>query len=515
MKLSVVIIALAFIVSFALPSGSHQPVETFELVFSTYFGGSDWEHARDVCTAPDGSIVVVGGTSSKDFPTTKGAFDRSFNDGGKDIGRAGSCDIFVTKFDPEGKLLWSTFVGGPNYDRAYAVKVDAQGFVYIAGRAGVGFPVTDGVFQKDFLGSRKGAHYGRQNGFVAKLSADGAKLIWASYVGVSELCRDMDIDDTGSVYLPLGWGKQSSQSPRPTWFKSAFGNAFQKQPQGGTDCGVVKIKSDGSQVLWATWIGGSGKETVEGSIRVDTNKQVYIACNTRSKDMPTTKGVCGEKHFGGEDGYVALLKADGSDLIYGTYVGGSGTEWLLNTHCLAIDSAGNAYISTFTGSADFPTTKGALSRTLSGDSDMAVVKLSPRGALLRGTFVGGSGVENPDGIWVDKNGSVLVSGETNSWNFPVVGSVFQKRWGGGNDAVLLRLSPDFARLTYSQYFGGGGYDNGRACYLGPQGDLYLTGATTSRNWPTKNAFQKKFAGGKGRYGNGDCVLLRLRPKKPQ
>ncbi|MHC4179653.1 MAG: SBBP repeat-containing protein, partial [Planctomycetota bacterium] len=150
----------------ALPSlGVHAAEkDAYELAFSTYVGGKSWEHARDVCTDRDGNVYVVGGTASRDFPTTPGAYDRSFHAGGKQIGPAGLCDAFVMKFSPEGKLTWSTLLGGPNYDRAYAVEVDRKGDVYVAGRAGPGFPVSQRAFQTEYGGSRYNGFYGSQNG---------------------------------------------------------------------------------------------------------------------------------------------------------------------------------------------------------------------------------------------------------------------------------------------------------------------------------------------------------------
>jgi hypothetical protein len=117
-------------------------------------------------------------------------------------------------------------------------------------------------------------------------------------------------------------------------------NAFQKEPAGGIDCGVVKVTSDGSAVVWATWLGGSDRDSQEASIRVDAKKRVAIAFNTRSRDMPTTEGALSQVPLGGGDGYVAMLKDDGSGLVYGTYVGGQRQDWAVSTHNLALDAEG-------------------------------------------------------------------------------------------------------------------------------------------------------------------------------
>jgi len=484
---------------------------SYELAFSTYLGGARWEHARDVCTDRDGNVYVVGGTSSRDFPTTPGAFGRTFHIGGKQIGQAGLCDAFVTKFSPEGKLLWSTLLGGPNYDRAYAVEVDPQGDPVVAGRAGPGFPVTEGAFQTEYGGSHYNGFYGSQNGFVAKLSPNGDKLIWASYVGVGELCRDVAVDHDGDIYLPLGFNTRSADAPRPKWLARSLAGAFQKEPAGGLDCGAVKIAGDGSAAIWATWLGGSGRDTQEASIRVDAKKRVAVLLNTQSTDMPTTQGALSQRHHGGGDGYVAMLEADGSALVYGTYVGGRGEDWAISTHNLAVDAESNAYLAVCTASPDFPTTPGALRRRMAGQNDVAIVKLSPTGALLKSTFIGGSGQDGADGIEVDTAGNVFCAGVTRSPDFPVTSDAFQASHGGDRDAVVVLLSADFSRLLFATFMGGPAFDTGRAACLGPQGDLILTGAANGPGWPVKRAFQTEFAGtNDGRWGNGDCIVARFR-----
>ncbi len=485
--------------------------DTCELAFSTYVGGQSWEHARDICTDNDGNIYVVGGTASLDYPTTPGAYDRTFHADGKQIGAAGLCDAFVMKFSPEGELIWSTLLGGPNYDRAYAVEVDGKGDVYVAGRAGPGFPVSEGAFQTEYGGSHYNGFYGSQNGFVAKLGPDGDKLIWASYVGVGELCRDLDIDADGDIYLPMGWNTRSGGVSAPKWFASALENAFQKKPAGGIDCGVVKVSSDGSAVMWATWLGGSDRDTQEASIRVDAKKRVAIVLNTRSTDMPTTAGVLSQRSLGGGDGYVAMLKDDGSDLVYGTYVGGKGQDWGISTHNLALDAEGNAYLAVGTASPDLPVTHGAYSRRRAGPNDIAIVKLSPTGALVRSTLIGGNGQDGADGIYVDSAGNVFFAGQTSSTDFPTTPDAFQPAHGGDRDAVVVLLSADFSRLIYSTYMGGKAFDTGRSACLGPQGDLCVTGAANGPGWPVRNAFQATFAGtNDGRWGNGDCIVARFR-----
>jgi hypothetical protein len=478
--------------------------ENYDLYFSTYIGGSNWEHARDVFADSQGNVYIVGGTASSDFPTTTGAYDETFNTGGSQIGSAGQCDAFVMKFSPEGNLIWSTYLGSPNYDRIYAVEVDSQGYVYVAGRAGPGFPVTAGAFQTSFQGIDAGV-YGMQNGFAAKLSPDGSQLIWASYVGVGALCRDLAIDSAGDVYVPLAYDGTGGNPPS-SWFT----NAYQPNRKGGRENGAIKIKSDGTQVLWATWLGGSGDESQEASIRLDNNRNVYLGISTYSSDIPTTPGAHDRTYSGDgkTDFYVAKLSPDGSNLIYGTYLGGLGDQWI-STHNLAVDDSGNAYVAVPTGSG-FPITSNVFDASYNGGgTDWGVAKLSPTGALIASTFIGGNGGENPDGIYVDGFGNVFVTGETSSTNFPVTANAFQATNNGQDDALLVILSSDFSSLVYSTYMGGPSYDNGRSGFLGDDGSIYLTGSTDGTGWPIKNAYQDYFAGGAASWGAGDDILAKF------
>ena len=144
----------------------------------------------------------------------------------------------------------------------------------------------------------------------------------------------------------------------------------------------------------------------------------------------------------------------------------------------------------------------------------AVAKLSPSGALLMSTFIGGGSDDNSDGIYADASGNVFFTGVTGSTDFPVTPNAYQSALAGDHDAVLVRLSADFSRLLYSTYMGGGNYDNGRSAYLHQDGSLYITGSVNGGGWPTWNAHQDFFAGGGGGstvgYA-GDNILAKFAP----
>ena len=493
---------------------------SYELAYSTYLGGAKrWDQARDVCVDAAGNVYITGGTTSVDFPTTPGVFDRTYHQGGKDIGSGGNCDAFVSKFDPSGKLVWSTFLGGPNYDRGYGIKVDAAGFVYVCGRAGPGFPVTSGAFQPAFHGINAGI-YGKNNGFVAKLKPDGSGLVWASYVGAGSLCRDLDIDAAGNVFTHLAF-ENSADTDEKALPAAWFAHAFQPTRRGGTDNGVIKIAADGSSVLWATWLGGSADEQKEACVRVDAKGQPCLLFWTKSADIATTPGAYDRKYHGGQDGYLVKVSADGRTLQWATYFGGPGDSGGCSTHNLALDSSGNAAICQTTGANDLPVTAGAFQTKYGGGKiDALVARFDASGNLVASTLLGGGAEDGVDGIGIDPEGRVFVTGQTNSDDFPCTPDAFQSAPGGDNDAVLVLLSPDLGRLEYSTRMGGPKWDFGRAGCVGANGDLYITGSCNGEGWPTRNPWQADFAGGvgncyEGGCGAGDVVLARFAPRKPK
>ena len=463
----------------------------FGPLFSTFFGGSGEDTIRDIVADPAGNVYVTGGTASTNFPTTSGAYSRTFSSGGTSLGSAGPMDAFVAKFSPGGRLLWSTYLGGPNYDRGYAIELDSQNNVVVAGRAGEGFPTTQGTVQPNFGGQLDplGA-YGKQDGFVAKLSSDGSRLLWATYFGGADISfiRDLAIDRADNLYIALP--EVTRPNPHIT------SGALQTSIAGAADAVVAKLTGDGRQVVWATYLGGSADDGGAPSIRVNANGEPYVLLMTQSGDMPTTANAYDRTANGNWDFYVARLNATGSQLIYGTYLGGSGEE-SLETHSIAVDDDGNAYVTGYTSSTNYPTTVGVIARNYQGGSyDVPLSVLSADGSrLLASTFLGGSGAEGGQGIDVDRWHTVILGGSTSSNNFPTTSVPMQKALGGGSDFFVARLDRDLSRLCYSSLLGGAGDDIGRSLFIDSFGRTLIGGMTSSSNFPLVNAAQTARGGG--------------------
>lgn len=465
---------------------TQTPPAAPQLIFSTYLGGNQQDQVRDIAVDGAGNILVAGGTASPNFPATGGTHDQTFN---------GTYDAYVAKLSPSGSLLWATYLGGPNYDRAYAIEVDAAGFIYVAGRAGAGFPVTAGAFQTTFQGSPDDPPYGPQDGFVCKLTPDGSAIVFCSYFGTTDhqIVRDVAVDGQGDIYL----GSSSSAGTFPTAW---FAGGYRSTPIGGLDGVVAKISTNGSQVLWATYVGGSQDEAGETSIRVNGAGQAYVLYTTGSSDAPTPNGF-DHTLGGGRDAYLVKLAANGGSLLFGTYLGGSSGE-SVETHELVLDPQGNPIVSTGTTSSDFPTTPGAFQRTFGGrggpttgqgtnyGGDVFVARISADGSqLMASTYVGGPEGEGAEGVGVDAQGNVYISGATYSGGLGFMLGGRQPQIGGDADLFVVKLAPDLSRILYGSYLGGTDQDFGRTATATPQGDFLIGGNILSTNWPVQSAMQ--------------------------
>ncbi|MCX7017188.1 MAG: hypothetical protein NTW86_32265, partial [Candidatus Sumerlaeota bacterium] len=409
---------------------------------------------------------------------------------------------FVQKWTPQGQIVWSTVIcataGGA---KGFSLRVDSAGYVYVAGVGADGLPVTAGVFQPDFIGHHPPNISAPACSFIAKIKPDGSDLVWLSYCGSYYEHRDMTMDSHGDIYVTSAWDPASGQQAMPAQW---FANAYQKTPRGGKDFVLIKVKSDGSRVLWATYLGGSGDDSGAGSVRVDADGYVYALTSTKSDDIPLLPAGVARPRAGKDDYYLAKLTPDGSGLVYGTCLGGSGGEFL-GTHSLEIDSHGNAYVSCFTNSPDFPTMPGAFQTVLKGGSDTFVSKFSPTGSLVASTLLGGSGSEITEGIAVTPASEIIISGNTNSTDFPVTATALQPANGDWTDGYLVKVSNDLSTALYATYWGGSGSDSARDTAADSAGNLYFAGQTQSPNFPLHAAAQSALKGG------ADMGLARFAP----
>jgi len=236
-------------------------------------------------------------------------------------------------------------------------------------------------------------------------------------------------------------------------------------------------------LVYSTYLGGNNDDYNYGSIAVDTAGNAYVVGQTHSTNFPSVNSLYGDQ--AGFDTFIAKIKADGSALLYSTYLGGNGFDY---GYDIAVDKDGNAYVTGWTDSTDFPTTASAFQKSSSGNTDAFVTKINPDGSVLvYSTYLGGSnGSDYGYAITVDQNGNAYITGTTTSNNFPVQSAIYGTAPGGG-DVFVTKLNAAGSDLVYSTYLGGSDADEGNGIAVDQSGNAYITGNTASTNFPAVNA----------------------------
>lgn len=436
-------------------------------------------------------MYVSGGYGNQDFPfPDSSVYSTTLASGGSTPGTLGPIDAFISKFDTNGQLLWTTSFGGPNHDRTYAMEIDENGpnpGIVIVGRAGPGLPTTAGVVQPSFAGDNNAnPRYGQQDGFVAKFSLDGRNLLWATYIGGPGrgFVRGVDVDSQGRVHLGFIAVSETGY---------VTNNAIRGTRQGTADANYIVLSEDGRSIVYGTYLGGTSTGYIEpiSSIQVIENNGTfagtYINFVDNANNVPTTPNAYQPNPGGAEDVIVARLTSTFS-LDWMTYLGGSNSEFF-ETHGLAIDSAGRPVIAAQTFSTDFPTTSNAYDRTYNGGvADAFVSILSANGEnLVASTYFGGSGAEIFEGTEVLGDGTIVVGGATASSGLPTSTGAYQTFHGGGNDGLVARWSADLSDLLEFTYIGGSADDKTGDVTVSSTGHIGITGTTSSSPFPNVNS----------------------------
>jgi hypothetical protein len=328
------------------------------LIYSTFLGGrgEDTRLGGGIAVDSEGNAYIAEATASADFPTTPGAFDRTFN--------GGFFDGFVAKLDATGsRLVYSTFLGGAQLDEALRLAVDATGAVYTTGYTNsLDFPTTPAAFDR--------SQNGFVDAFVTKLDPTGSALVYSTYLGGSdyESGGGLVVDDQGHAYV--GGSTGSLDFPAT---KRAFDRTFNG---GDLDAYVAKLDPSGSALVYATYLGGFDDDG-GGRLAVDDHGLVLLPGITSSPNFPTTPDALDTSHNGVGDAFVTQLNAAGSGLVWSTFLGGARNDGGLT---VALAGEGSFLLTGITDSSEFPTTAGAYDRTFNGgvaDGYVARITLSP------------------------------------------------------------------------------------------------------------------------------------------
>ena len=444
------------------------------LLYSTYLGGTGADAAGGIAVDGSGDVYVTGATTSTNFPLTSapGAPYQKTNAGGH--------DVFVSEINPEGTaLVYSTYVGGSGDDYGTALALDSTGAAYVTGNtSSANYPVTANVKQT--------AISGKIDAFITKLSPGGGSLSYSTYLGgkQNDYATSVAVDSKGDVFV-TGY-TDSIDFPLTKSF-------FQGSLLGAQNAFFTELNATGgAPALYSTYFGGAGTDTASG-IALDAAGKAYIVGSSTSLNLPTSTTAYQKTNAGASDAFVAEFdpaQTAASSLVFATYLGGSGND---SANAVALDASENIYVTGSTASSNFPVTPGVLQNALKGASDTFVTKLNPGGATpAYSTYLGGSGADTAASIAVDVDGNALLTGNTQSTDFPVQ-SPLQAACASTaaatcNDAFVASLNATATGLNYSTYLGGGEPDSGVGIALDPSTvnpqNAYIVGSTASSDFPT-------------------------------
>jgi hypothetical protein len=463
------------------------------IAYSTFWGGTGNEGGRRIAVDIQGNVYVVGTTDSADFPVTAGASQTT---------PGGNTDVFVTKFSSTGAVLYSTYIGGGCDDYAGGIAVDAAGSAYVTGR-------HDSCWGPDPWGA-----------FVVKLGPNGAgiyhKLLAATFLDDS-WGQSIAVDNAGNAYVT---GVTSSSSHDFPTTPGAYRTSYCESDSflSGYDGFVTKLDPSGTALVYSTYLCGTMNDS-PNAIKVDAAGSAYIVGSTESHDFPLLNAVQPE-HKGSilvPTGFVTKLKPDGSGLVYSTYLGGSAGDHIND---VAVDGAGNVYVTGATASGDFPVTAGVVQPkagwpicALGACFDAFATKINATGTgLVYSTYIAADEDDIGYSIAVDGAGNAHVAGATWSNYLPIV-DAFQSSNRGSQDGFIVKLNSTGTRFVYASYLGGStgtgwnleGEDAIVGLALDGNGNAYVTGETRSRDFPvTGNAVQPSLSGGACDWFGSPC-----------
>ncbi|MBP7808822.1 MAG: T9SS type A sorting domain-containing protein [Bacteroidia bacterium] len=456
-------------------------------VWGTYYGSTSDDESNETCLDNSGNVYMVGTTASNAAIATVGAHQTTIST---------TTDAFISKFTSAGVRLWATYYGSTGADAANACITDATGNIYVVGNT----TATNSVLAT--TGAYQVSPYGGGDGFVVKFNASGVRQ-WGSYYGDfgGDYLNDIGIDNAANVYLAGASGASFSLTI------STAGSHQVNNGGGATDAFLVKFNTSGTR-QWATFYGGTGADAALGCF-VEPAGGVFISGNTASTGGTSiaTVGSHQPAHGGGtNDAFLAYFNTSGVRQ-WGTYYGATGNDF---GTCIAKDGAGFVYMGGYASSGSAIATVGAHQTTHGGNTnDGILIKFNSTGVRQWGTYYGGTGNDFIFNIAINTvSNRIYITGASSMGGNIATINGFQTVHGGGLfDAFLVSFIPSGVRQIGTYYGGTGNFDDqGTGCVTDANGNVYITGRTTSATGlSTPGAHQTAF----GAFGNNDGFLVKF------
>ena len=483
-------------------------IDPVVLTYSTYLGGatnpgdiSAWpqDYGRATAVNSTGNAYVTGQTRSSDFPTLN-AYDTaldSYLDGGDTIYPD---DVFVTKFSADGSSLeFSTYIGGSRADAGYGIALDSAGNAYVTGSTqSSDFPSTAGVVST----SKNDLSTDSTDAFVVKLSSGGA-MVFSTFLGgdASDVGNGIGVDGAGNPYV-VG-NTYSTDFPLQNAYDATvnlYWNSSAGEYRAYSTIFMTKLNATATAVSYSSYFGaGEDAESLsdEGNaIAVDGSGNAYLTGITKSAAFPLKNAYdstyAGYPVDSSDFSEAVVLKIDpaqsgAASLVFSTFLGGTGGDW---GYGIALDGSGDIYVGGMTRSSDFPLANPYQAAHGGGSNDGFVSKFNYTGAtlsLVYSTYLGGTGNDTVRAVAANSTGNAFVTGDTDSTDFPTL-NFYDNSHSASQDVFVTLFTTNGDTLEYSTYLGSTGQDTAYGIAVDGNNAAYITGSTSSTDFPTANPY---------------------------
>lgn len=417
-----------------VPAHKQTLVSNRTLDWGTYFAGPSDQHVTCIANGDSGCVYIAGYTTSTSGIATAGAYSTLF--GGKD-------DVFLAKFDSTGHLHWATYYGGEGSDEAYGLVYDGNGNIYLSGLTSS----TSGIAT---AGSYQSSYAGGGDAFLAKFSSAG-DLVWGTYYGGSDVdyTTGMCVDVSGHIYI-TGRTHSVDSIATPGAFETTSGDTVNTS-------GFIAKFNDSGAIIWATYYGGDDDVEPRG-ICSDDSGYIYMAGTTGSDVGIATPGAFLDSldSISDDAGFIVKFSSQGIRK-WGTYFGSGGSNILEGVTC---DKTGNVLVTGSTYCTGHIATPGSFKSTLSGTANAYLTKFNSAGAILWGTYYGNAG-DGSNALALDTAGNIYITGSTTSVTSIATTGAYQTDYAGEQDAFIAEFTPSgslewgsyYGGLDYDEAFG--------------------------------------------------------------